>query len=306
MPPYISILFFILIFASKIDSKTETGADSLSTFLIADFKRLNMGRMLTISELEYIKGTGYTPVGKLLERRKNSIPIKKYKGSVLVFGPAHAGVERCFYEVIAQTFKGSNSKKVVWICIQDSAKRTKEKIGENIGRVKNIWFIDMISRTASIPEDEENTIYCDSPSDYHKMLVSIDRLTRDERTIIVFDNLNAILSFCNPDTLIKVLRTLNNRISAKEHLAVYLLMEGANDPKDENSIQATMDSVLRVGMHGIEVISGRMIGRYKKWGVRNATWKEVLSLEKPLLYMLLLSLIVTNLCLISFIIYKLQ
>jgi len=225
-----------------------------------------------------------------------AVSAPKIEGNVLVFGLLSRGVERHFYGLVSDMYEKSGADGVIWVCVQNSAKKTKEKINGTGARFQNLWFVDLVGRDARMPNNEENTVYGDGPSDYTHALIMINSLReRIGRCMVVFDNLNAALSYVDAGTLVKFLRTLNNRLSADGSAAVYMLAEGAADAKTENAIQAAMDTVFKVG-EKVEVISRGTVSRYlPAWEeFRSTTWRDVFMLEKPLLYMLLLTLIVVN------------
>ncbi|MHC1581525.1 MAG: hypothetical protein ACXQT5_00610 [Candidatus Syntropharchaeia archaeon] len=70
-----------------------------------------------------------------------------------------------------------------------------------------------------LPKFGENTVYCNAPTDYNCMFLSIEyAIDRMGRSIVVFDDLNAILSYDSPERLIKVLRSMNNKIPGKNSI----------------------------------------------------------------------------------------
>jgi hypothetical protein len=223
-------------------------------------------------------------------------PAAKIEGNVLVFGPLSRGVERHFHQLAADIYEKSGADGVIWVCVQNSAKKTREKLNDAGARFQNLWFVDLVGREARVSNNEENTVYGEGPADYTHALIMINGLREKiGRCVVVFDNLNAALSYVDAGTLIKFLRTLNNRLSADGSAAVYMLAEGAADAKTENAIQAAMDTIFKVG-EKVEVISGGTVSQYlPTWEeFRSTTWRDVFMLEKPLLYLLLLTLIVVN------------
>jgi hypothetical protein len=215
--------------------------------------------------------------------------------SILVFGPLAAKVEQYFHQSISEVYKKSNANGIIWVCMQNSGKRTKEKIPF---KIETLWFVDTVSKVCGLERDERDTIYCDPPSNYISLSEAVDNLVdKNGRSIVVYDNLNAALSYLSPDVLVKLLRNRNTKLAGEGNTIIYLLIQGTCDSKIENAIQAMMDTIFKIG-DSIEIISGANIYKFPRLEeVKSTTWREVLSLEKPLLYSLLLALVLVNVCL---------
>ncbi|MHC1566186.1 MAG: hypothetical protein ACXQS7_01215 [Candidatus Syntropharchaeia archaeon] len=232
-----------------------------------------------------------------------------HRGSFLAVGPLSAMVEKFYIQFILDLYK--NDPKIdgiVWICFRIPPKRVRESIFSEDENQENIVFIDMISEMMGL-QKEKNTIYCHSPTDYNCMFMGIDSaIEKIGRCIVVFDDLNAILSYDSPDRLIKVLRNMNNKIPQKESIAAYMLVEGSVDSRTETAIQTTMDVILKVGEE-IEAITSGEIERYKKWYEQNwedlktKTWHDVFSLKEPILYMPLLVTMAVNVFLLILLVF---
>jgi len=231
-------------------------------------------------------------------------------GSTLVIGLRSARVERYFYRLAYDIYEMSDEiDGILWLCYNATPTKVRERFESyEIPIPENFWCIDMISSMIGLPKDDPQVIYCNTPTDYNCIFLTIDYVIKKiGRVVVAFDDLNAALSYDSPDRLVKVLRNLNNRIPEKGCTSLYLLVEGATTPETENAIQATMNAIFRVG-EKIQVSSPTRSIRLKNWfktweELENTTWSDVFSFKDPVLYILLLISLVVNVFLMMLLFY---
>jgi len=231
-------------------------------------------------------------------------------GSTLVLGRRSAMVERYFYKLAYDLYSlNEDIDGIVWLCYNSTPRKVKERFESyNIPIIENFWCIDMISSMIGLPKNEKQTVYCNTPTDYNCIFLTIDYVIKKiGRAVIAFDDVNAALSYDSADRLIKVLRNLNNRVPEKGCTSLYLLVEGTTTPETENAIQTTMGSIFRVS-DKIQVSSATSSTRLKKWfkswdELEKTTWADVFSFKDPLLYILLLISMVVNVFLMMLLFY---
>lgn len=231
-------------------------------------------------------------------------------GSTLILGRRSAMVERYFYKLAYDLYSLSDEiDGIVWLCYNSTPKKVKERFESyEIPIPENFWCIDMISAMIGLSKDEEQTVYCNTPTDYNCIFLTIDYVIKKVgRAVIAFDDVNAALSYDSSDRLVKVFRNLNNRIPEKGCTSLYLLVEGTTSSENENAIQTTMNTIFKVG-DKIQVSTSASSVKLNKWfkswdELEKTTWADVFSFKDPILYFLLLVSMVVNVSLVVLLVY---
>lgn len=220
------------------------------------------------------------------------------KESVLISAHFSPSTEKQLYGTVFESFKVSGINSIVWVCYQHTPDILEDKLKSYGFTYQNIRFIDMISHMMGLTQEMKNTIYCVSPTDYNCLFRSIDKIL-DERgsSLIVIDNLNALLSYDPLERVIKTLRSLNNRIPQKDSAILYLEITGASAMQTEVAIKTTMNHVLQINGTGERKNNS-------EWdNFNNITWHDVFSLKAPIMFSIVVTMIFIVIFLSSLLIY---
>lgn len=206
------------------------------------------------------------------------------KESVLISIPSSSSTEEQLYRAVYESIKNSEIKNIIWVCYQQTPDVVEKKLKPHSFILDQIQFIDMITHTMGLVKKKDDTKYCSSPTDYNCLFKLIDELIEKKgRCILIIDNLNAMMSYDMLERIIKTVRSLNNRISQNNSAILYLETTGACGIQTEVAVRATMNYVLD--------FSDRA-NNYNKdiaWeSLKKASWKDVLTMNNPLLSILVL------------------
>lgn len=208
------------------------------------------------------------------------------KDSTLVcVSPSHNSEEQ-LYRAVYESVKKLELYTVVWVCYKQTPEFVEQKMGAYGLTFQSILFIDMISCMMGLKQEMENIVYCKSPTDYNCLMRYLDELLdKSGRGVVVIDNLNGMMSYDTPERVIKMLRSLNNRIPERESAVLYLETRGAFDSQTEVAIQTTMNHVL-------ELDCDKKAKSADSWqSLKMTSWGDVFTLKSPLLFVLLLTMI---------------
>jgi len=222
--------------------------------------------------------------------------------SVLLHNMNPIGHERNIYMWVYNALGKENIKNIIWVCFNHPPAILKKIFEENnIKFDKPIWFVDMISGCNSSSSGSPDVVQCASPTDYNRLHMCInDLLNKYPETVVVFDNLNAIMSY-NPDNLtIKLMRTMNNTIPQKNSATLYIYIPGATDDKMNVAIVSTVEKVYEIG----DLIH-KSILNFSWADLIKITWFDVFSLrhDAKLIFVLLILTIFANILLIVTILF---
>ncbi|MFQ6071615.1 MAG: hypothetical protein ACE5KT_02800, partial [Methanosarcinales archaeon] len=209
-------------------------------------------------------------------------------GSILVRSEPVDQAEEMLYKIVHDACDHPEINGILWICYQSppsDVKRKQKQYNLEISKVSdNIWFIDMISNMMGLKQEGTNVNYCSSPTDYNCLFKYVDNfIAKFSKCLIIFDNLNAVMSYDVVERLIKMLRNMNNKVIQKNSAIIYLSISGAFNSHTDVAIQTTMNKVIDLD----STISKSYMDMTWK-DLKNISWREVFSLNVPLLFVLLI------------------
>ncbi|MCX9083866.1 MAG: hypothetical protein OIN87_03590 [Candidatus Methanoperedens sp.] len=220
------------------------------------------------------------------------------KESVLISVPSSPSTEEQLYKAVYESIAETDMKNIIWVCYQQPPDLVGKKLVSHHFIIDNIQFIDMITHIMGLAILKEGVKYCSSPTDYNCLFKSIDELIEKKgRSIIIIDNLNAMMSYDMLERIIKTLRSLNNRITQNKSVILYLETTGACGNQTEVAVRATMNYV-------VDFNDGSNDKKDIAWeSLKKATWKDVLTINTPLLSVMVMVMFLTVIFLVSLLIF---
>jgi len=219
------------------------------------------------------------------------------KECVLISVPSSSSTEEQLYKIVHGSIRNSEINNIVWVCYQQTPEVVERKLISLSFALAHIHYIDMITQTMGLTKLKDNVNYCTSPTDYNCLFKFIDQIIeKNGRSVIVIDNLNAMMSYDLLERIIKTLRVFNNRITQNKSVILYLETTGACGNQTEVAVRATMNYVLDLGKmnEDLDLVWER---------IKNSTWKDVLTLNTPILSIMVLVMFVTVMFLLLVLIY---
>ena len=220
---------------------------------------------------------------------ENELPV----GSTLILTAPTTNTEKELYKAALKAVLNPEVGQIIWICYHQVPNDVMEYLTEcNVPQetIDKIQFIDMMSNMLGLDQKSDKTDYCSTPTDYNCLLRNVEQLTNNnQKNLIIFDNINALLSYDMVERMIRFVRNLNSLTSNNKSPIIYLGIAGATSHEIEISISATMDNVNNLQKNTIETPQTEHWTQLKK-----ASWTDVFSLNSPLLFLLIIVLLLTN------------
>ena len=219
------------------------------------------------------------------------------KESVLISFPSSSSTEEQLYGAVYESIADTEIKNIIWVCYQQPPDMVKKKLISHSLIFTQIQFIDMITHIMGLSLGKEETKYCISPTDYNCLFKSIDELIeKNGRSVIIMDNLNAMMSYDMLERIIKTVRSLNNRITQNRSVILYLETTGACGIQTAVAVRATMNYVLDFNEEGT-------CTKDMAWeSLKKASWKDVLTINIPILSVMVLVMFLTVIFLVTLLI----
>lgn len=218
-------------------------------------------------------------------------------GSTLILTAPAIHTEKELYKAALKAVLNPEIRQIVWICYHKVPNNIIEYLTEyNVSQetIDRIQFIDMMSNMLGLEQKSDKTGYCSTPTDYNCLLRNVEQLTNnDQKNLIIFDNINALLSYDMVERMIRFIRNLNSLVSNNKCPIIYLGITGATSHEIEISISATMDNVNN--LQGTTVETPQVDRMNQSWGqLKKVSWTDVFSLNYPLIFLLIIVLLLTN------------
>ena len=211
-------------------------------------------------------------------------------GSVLLCGHK----EKDLYEAVYQACLNAPVEGVIWVCYKhppDAVRALQSRYDSKVYKLTDdMLFIDMISDGTDSSSD---VIHCSDPTDYDCMLHSIyNAIGEFGRCVIVFDDMKEAMSHDMFGRFVKMLRGVNNDIQRMASVSIYLARSGIFDPPTEKILEISVNAVIE--LEDIEETVPENVFS-ASWGdLTRIRWRDVFSLNVPVLYLLIMALCVTN------------
>jgi len=231
------------------------------------------------------------------QNKKNEYADLISKECVLISVPSSSSTEEQLYRTVYESVRASEIKNIIWVCYQQTPEVVERKLISLSFAFAHIHYIDMITHTMGLTKLKDNVNYCTSPTDYNCLFKFIDQIIeKNGRSVIVIDNLNAMMSYDLLERIIKTLRVFNNRITQNKSVILYLETTGACGMQTEVAVRATMNYVLDFSKLDADL--------NLSWErIKNATWRDVLTLNTPILSIMVLVMFLTVIFITSLLIF---
>ena len=212
------------------------------------------------------------------------------KGSTFVVTEPVINTENELYNVAVKAISNTKINRVIWICYNkvpgDIVSRLLD-CGASAEIVGKIHYIDILSNMLGLEQKREKTLYCSSPTEYNCLLRSIDQLKeKGGNNLVILDNMNALQSYDMIERILRFIRNLNNLVSNDKDFIMYLGISGGCSHEVEVSIHATMDYVYYLQESAQITQPTQPTNSWDE--LKQASWNDVITLNAPLLFILLI------------------
>ncbi|MCG7847715.1 MAG: hypothetical protein MIO93_00860 [ANME-2 cluster archaeon] len=232
-------------------------------------------------------------MSEILFEQENELP----EGSTLLLTAPVANTEKELYNSILKTISNSEVDNIIWICYQKVPNDIIDyliQINTSQETIDKIHFIDMMSNMLGLGQKNMNSSYCSTPTEYNCLLRNIEQFTDSEcKCLIIFDNLNALMSYDMIERMIRFIRNLNNLSSSKKCPIIYLGISGGSSHEIEISIHAAMDNIYHLQGN---IVKTPKMDSWDKF--KSVSWTDVFTLNSPIMFILFIVMMVTNIFLL--------
>jgi KaiC/GvpD/RAD55 family RecA-like ATPase len=126
-----------------------------------------------------------------------------------------------YSEVTVDTIKQLSNKRVCYVTLNKTHDSLKEQFKKQGADVKNIFFIDCISKTfKSTTAKEEDTTFVSSPGALTELSIAISNKLKEGFDYLIFDSLTNLLIYEKKAPVAKFVSGIVNKVKASNTKAV--------------------------------------------------------------------------------------
>jgi hypothetical protein len=180
----------------------------------------------------------------LKERISNAISVNQSIG-ILLPGPNYQELIQALFERI----KSKPEEAWVYVNITKPFQNLSNQL-PYITEMKNIRFIDCISRAASISKPTKNVIFVESPTMLEKIGLEIMNIFKEvdpkTKKYLVIDSLTNLIIYNDPEIVTEFFYHIINRTRARDIHAISLAIEEEGMESYLNRLVYLNDKILKV------------------------------------------------------------
>ena len=148
---------------------------------------------------------------------------------------------------IVKNIKQLSGKKVCYVTLNKTHDSLKEIFKKSKVNMKNIVFIDAISKTIkTVPRQAEGTYFCSSPGALTEIAVTISRLLNENFEYLIFDSLTNLLIYQNKTAVAKFVSSVINKIKAGNTKAVFYVLSVKEQSELIKQTETFVDKVIGI------------------------------------------------------------
>ena len=148
---------------------------------------------------------------------------------------------------IVKTIKQLSGQKVCYVTLNKTHDSLKEIFKKNKTDLKNVVFIDAISKTIkNVPNQSDSTYFCSSPGALTEISLVISKFLNHSFEYLIFDSLTNLLIYQKKAPVAKFVSELVNKIKASKTKAVFYALSVKEQNELIKETGMFVDSVLEL------------------------------------------------------------
>jgi len=134
-----------------------------------------------------------------------------------------------YNDAVDKITKELSSKSICYVTLNKTYASLKESFEKKSVNLKNMVFIDAISKTMKkTPDQEAQCYYVSAPSAMTEMSIAIEKFLKHDFDYLIFDSLNSMLVYEKKAPVSRFISSLVNKIKKSKTKAVFIALKGSN------------------------------------------------------------------------------
>lgn len=150
-----------------------------------------------------------------------------------------------YFSATFELLKILEGMKGVYFTVNKPSEDLHDEFEEKIN-LKNIKFIDCISKISGRKAKEKNTTYLDSPSDLLQISATILLESKKAADFLIFDSVSTLLLYNEEESVEKFIHSLTGRIKASFGKSFFLFVKSSSHKRIVETLSQFSDKVIIV------------------------------------------------------------
>ena len=126
-----------------------------------------------------------------------------------------------YNDVVIDTIKKLSNESVGYVTLNKTFESLKETFSKKGVDLKNVVFVDAITRTIKEAKDTDNCYFVNSPGALTELSLTISKFLRHNFHYIIFDSITNLLIYSKKAPVAMFLSSIVNKIKASKTKAVF-------------------------------------------------------------------------------------
>lgn len=142
-----------------------------------------------------------------------------------------------YNEIMVETLKQLSDKSIAYVTLNKTVDALKEIFEKNEVDIKNVIFIDAISKTIKkAPSQSDQVFYCSSPGALTEISLVISKFLKHNFDYLIFDSLTNLSIYQKKAPVTKFVSSLINKIKTGKTKAIFYALEGDDELVKKSSL----------------------------------------------------------------------
>lgn len=152
-----------------------------------------------------------------------------------------------YNKLVVENIKKLSSKKVCYITLNKTFDSLKENFIKNKVNIKNIVFVDAISKTIKeVPSQAKSVYYLQAPNSLTEISIQITNFIRHDFDYIIFDSVTNLLIYQKKAPVSKFLSAIVNKIKDSKTKAVFYSLDSKTHEVLIEETSMFVDNVIKI------------------------------------------------------------
>jgi len=131
-----------------------------------------------------------------------------------------------YNEVLKENLKKLSGKRVLYLSFNKTYESLKETFKKSKINIRNIIFVDAISKTIKkTPDFKDQCFYCSNPGALTEISLIVTKLMKYDFDYIIFDSLNNLMVYQKPSPIVRFVSSTIHKIKSTDTKAIFYALD---------------------------------------------------------------------------------
>ncbi len=148
---------------------------------------------------------------------------------------------------VCKVMRKFKKKNICYVTVNKGVESVIELLKKGKVSKEHIYFIDCITKTIVKPEDRKDTFFCSSPNALTEISLAMNKIIDSEvAEIIVVDSLSSLLVYHKPNTLMKFVYHIVNKVRNSTVLLILVSPREDRGTDFFEKLKPSVDNIIEI------------------------------------------------------------